>query len=96
MWLLCTDLCFLPDILPNTNAIHGRLLTQERLEERSVLVLWRNAPCVVIGRNQNQWLECNLAQMKRLGVSFVRRRSGGGAVFHVGSVPWCLSRDALL
>ena len=47
------------------------------------LVVWRNTPTVVIGRNQNPWAECNLMQMHQNDVQFVRRRSGGGAVYHV-------------
>ena len=47
-----------------------------------VLFLWRNSPSVIIGRNQNPWNECNLPLMERDGVAMVRRRSGGGSVYH--------------
>lgn len=46
-----------------------------------VLFLWRNDSTVVIGRNQNPWSECNLAQMKEDKVTLARRTTGGGAVF---------------
>jgi len=46
------------------------------------LFLWRNQPCVVIGRNQNPWVECNLAKMESDRILLARRTSGGGAVFH--------------
>lgn len=46
-----------------------------------VLFLWRNDNTVVIGRNQNPWSECNLAQMKEDKVNLARRTTGGGAVF---------------
>ncbi|KAM3585006.1 uncharacterized protein V6R79_004962 [Siganus canaliculatus] len=52
------------------------------LQRRSVLLLWRNRPAVVIGRHQNPWSECDLAAMGRAGIPVARRRSGGGAVFH--------------
>lgn len=48
------------------------------------LILWRNAPCVVIGRHQNPWLECDLGRMHADAVPLVRRTSGGGAVYHDG------------
>lgn len=52
------------------------------LQNRSILLLWRNSPVVVIGRHQNPWQECNLPLMRRLGIPLARRRSGGGTVFH--------------
>jgi len=59
----------------------------------AVLFLYTNRPCIVIGRNQNPWYEVNLKIQKektRLGkVDLVRRRSGGGTVFHdEGNVNW--------
>lgn len=36
---------------------------------------------VTIGRHQNPWKECKLAQMEEDGVGLMRRRSGGGCVF---------------
>lgn len=52
------------------------------LQQRSILLLWRNQPAVVIGRHQNPWTECNLPAMRRAGIPLARRRSGGGTVFH--------------
>jgi lipoate---protein ligase len=64
-----------------------------------VLFLYINEPCVVIGRNQNPWLEIDLAKLQRgIGcqdqtsrtpIHLVRRISGGGTVFHdEGNVNW--------
>ncbi|MCF6808372.1 lipoate--protein ligase [Thiotrichales bacterium 19S9-12] len=47
-----------------------------------MLYLWRNMPCVVIGRAQNPWLECNLPFMDQKQIPMIRRHSGGGTVFH--------------
>lgn len=47
-----------------------------------VLFLWRNKPTVVIGRHQNPWKECNLELLKSSSTNFVRRKSGGGTVYH--------------
>lgn len=51
-------------------------------ENDLVLHLYQNENAVIIGKNQNPWLECDLAKMKEDGVQMVRRVSGGGAVYH--------------
>ena len=52
------------------------------LESHDVLYFWQNSPCVVIGRHQNPWLECDLRYLKEHGIKLARRHSGGGTVFH--------------
>ncbi|XP_008396575.1 lipoyl amidotransferase LIPT1, mitochondrial [Poecilia reticulata] len=52
------------------------------LQQRSILLLWRNRPAVVIGRHQNPWAECSLPAMRSAQVPVARRRSGGGTVYH--------------
>lgn len=87
---------------PFLNLSIEHFLLQKSPPQSTVLFLYVNRPCVVIGRNQNPWLEVNLrslrqgravgalktapgtsAATRRLGdVELVRRRSGGGTVFH--------------
>jgi lipoate---protein ligase len=45
-------------------------------------ILWRNEPCVFIGKNQNAMAEINIDFVKENKVRVNRRYSGGGAVFH--------------
>lgn len=47
-----------------------------------ILYFYVNKKAVIIGRNQNAWKECSIANMDADGVQLVRRHSGGGAVFH--------------
>ncbi|KAI7629948.1 hypothetical protein KC343_g4933 [Hortaea werneckii] len=77
-------------------------LLQKSAPESAVLFLYVNRPSIIIGRNQNPWVEANLALLDParhnhpeteppgLGVvDLVRRRSGGGTVFHdEGNVNW--------
>ena len=79
------------DPLVNLSVEHRLLQTSH--PESTILILYVNRPCVVFGRNQNPWLEVNLNRLRegrddgdgsgRPGeVQLVRRRSGGGTVFH--------------
>jgi lipoate-protein ligase A len=75
--------------------------------DSTVLFLYMNRPCIVIGRNQNPWTEVDLSILHaqhsgiwepghtdppaRGNVDLVRRRSGGGTVFHdEGNVNWSI------
>lgn len=71
-------------------------LLQNTPEDSTILILYTNAPCIVFGRNQNPWMEVNLQRLAQMRdspssigwsagpVQLVRRRSGGGTVFHDG------------
>ncbi len=50
--------------------------------EDLVLHFYQNGNAVIIGKNQNPWIECDLDRMEKDGVQLVRRVSGGGAVYH--------------
>lgn len=47
-----------------------------------VFYLWRNAPSVIIGLNQNPYAEVNLPYLEQHGILLARRVTGGGAVYH--------------
>ena len=47
-----------------------------------VLMLWRNRPSVIVGRNQNTLAEVNTAFVREHNIDVVRRMTGGGAVYH--------------
>lgn len=47
-----------------------------------MLLCYINDPCVVFGRHQNPWLECNVHAAEKEGIALVRRNSGGGTVYH--------------
>ncbi|CAF3325123.1 unnamed protein product [Rotaria sp. Silwood1] len=47
-----------------------------------LLLLWRNKPCVVIGRYQNPFIECDIKYLAEKQIDLARRYSGGGTCYH--------------
>ncbi|HPW52994.1 MAG TPA: lipoate--protein ligase [Erysipelotrichaceae bacterium] len=67
---------------PYENLAMEEYLTDALPVNSALLFLWQNRNCVVIGKNQNSYDECNLDLMKSDEVKPVRRKTGGGAVYH--------------
>lgn len=79
---------------PFINLAIENWLMESKPKQDTYLLLWRNNPCVVIGRHQNPHRECNLDLMKQLSIPLVRRYSGGGAVYHdLGNSNYSLITD---
>ncbi|KAI0677240.1 Lipoyltransferase and lipoate-protein ligase [Trametes maxima] len=67
---------------PYFNLAFEDWLFRHKSPEQPLLLLYRDNPCVVIGRNQNPWKEVNLRASRQTGIPFIRRHSGGGTVYH--------------
>ncbi|KAH8589949.1 hypothetical protein B0O99DRAFT_481545, partial [Bisporella sp. PMI_857] len=67
---------------PYLNLSIEHYLLQKSAPESKVLFLYTNRPSVIIGRNQNPWVEANIRLLQQERFDLVRRRSGGGTVFH--------------
>lgn len=63
-------------------ALEEWLFKNGDFKNQNILLLWKNSPCVVVGRHQNPWLECNKSLTRKLDIDIARRGSGGGAVYH--------------
>ena len=46
------------------------------------VLLWRNGPSIIVGKNQNTVEEINMDYVKENDINVVRRVTGGGAVYH--------------
>ncbi|QMS84501.1 lipoate--protein ligase family protein [Candidatus Xianfuyuplasma coldseepsis] len=73
-------------INPSTNPYFNLALEEYVLKhldlDEDVFFLWRNDPCVVIGRNQNPFNEINIHYTSSHNIPILRRISGGGTVYH--------------
>ncbi|MDO4680148.1 MAG: lipoate--protein ligase [Aerococcus sp.] len=69
------------------------LLEQLKLDE-PILFFYINQPSIIVGKNQNTRAEVNREYCEEKGIKIVRRKSGGGAVYHdYGNISFCFLTD---
>jgi lipoate-protein ligase A len=85
-------------LILTTTDPHYNLAVEEYLfrnEPGDILMLWQNEPTVVIGKNQNAYVEVDLELLRARGIHLARRITGGGAVYHdLGNVNYTFISDA--
>ena len=67
---------------PYLNLAVETWLTDHQDRGTVTLYLWKNERTVVIGLNQNPFAECDVQRLNEEGGHLMRRRTGGGAVYH--------------
>ncbi len=67
---------------PYLNLSTEEVLLNNLEKDSLLLYLWQNENTVVIGRNQNPLVECDLSALREQNCLLARRKSGGGAVYH--------------
>ena len=67
---------------PATNLAIEEYALRFMSPEKDYLMLYRNDPAVVVGRNQNVLEEIDDSYARTSGIRVLRRLSGGGTVFH--------------
>ncbi len=64
-------------------------------KDRMYVMLWQNDNAIIIGKHQNTLAQINLPFVEAKGIRVVRRRSGGGAVYHdLGNLNFTIITDA--
>lgn len=55
---------------------------QTKKQKINCLLIWQNKNAIIVGINQDVYSECDVFAARENNVQIVRRRTGGGAVYH--------------
>ena len=79
---------------PAYNLAFEEYILQHR-RQGDYLLLWQNAPTIVVGQNQNTEAEINRAFVEANNIRVARRITGGGAVYHdLGNLNYSFITDS--
>ncbi len=67
---------------PYLNIAVENYLVGRQASDTVTMYLWKNRRTVVIGQNQNPFAECDVEALEADGGYLMRRKTGGGAVYH--------------
>ncbi len=67
---------------PHYNLAFEEYIFKNLNSKEDFVLLWRNGPSIIVGKNQNTVEEINMDFVKENNIKIVRRVTGGGAVYH--------------
>ncbi|MFA9423050.1 MAG: lipoate--protein ligase [Sedimentibacter sp.] len=67
---------------PHYNLAFEEYIFKNLNSKEDFVLLWRNGPAIIVGKNQNTVEEINMDFVKENNIEVVRRITGGGAVYH--------------
>lgn len=67
---------------PHYNLAFEEYIFKYLNQDEDFVLLWRNGPSIIVGKNQNTVEEINMEFVKENNINVVRRVTGGGAVYH--------------
>ena len=62
-------------------ALEYYLTSEKPFRDKTVFLIWRTTPTVMVGKFQNTYREINSRFVEENGINVVRRMSGGGTIF---------------